>query len=133
MDVDAVLSRRRRVAAAYTAAGFVLAAAVLAVGTAGLPDGMPIGPALAFIGIIIVFAWFGGAVAGEITSLETSWRPQHHLKAVARSLPLGLMAIALTVVVCWDILQSGQGSFVFIPPVAFVLWIRSRIARLPPA
>ncbi|MDR3375850.1 MAG: hypothetical protein P4L98_19155 [Ancalomicrobiaceae bacterium] len=129
MDPATLLSRRRKVSAGYTAAGFVAAATLLLAGSGTLADKIPIWLALAFTGIIIVSAWIGGVVALDLKSGETPWAPLQHGPAIVRSAPLGLFAVAVTLAVSWLMLWSGTETVIYLPAVGFALWVRWRVGQ----
>ena len=68
-------------------------------------------------------------VALELKSNETPWAPLQHLPAIARSAPLGLIAVALTLSVSWLMLWSGTETVIYLPAVGFALWVRWRVGQ----
>jgi hypothetical protein len=123
-DVDAY---RNTIFLTYAGAGFLIAEVFLFSVQDSMLSEVSSTVAAAFTLIIATFTWIGGAIANAVHSRDDAANPWANGRAIVRSLPQGVAAIAVTLAVVLLAMQIPAPGVMYFAGLGFGAWVRWRV------
>jgi hypothetical protein len=124
-DYESVVSYRKKIFFEYAVVGFIVATIILWFGMGGdLLAEVSTQMGVFYIVTLGIFVWIGGAIAQKVGSVDDSCDPIQNFGAIVRSLPLGLLSIAVLLAITWALLESPFSRLSYVAGLGYGYWVR---------